>query len=442
MPSGGHAPLRYAPRVRSPSRLSPADPHPPGGPRAPDDDRTHAGHALASPERLTAVLGEARGVERRLALRDRALVSLGLFGLGFVGLRGIASMVRPAPEDERFALAAAFGAALLASTAAATTGLLLLRRRSRVAADARALEVLVELVVRGGTRALAALVHPYRSGAERVAAFEDAAPAAEASEPGLDAHLAPAREAGARADAARTDRGDHRLGTLALGVGMLAAVALLVAEMTSLPELPRQHWTFVDDATTVFTEFQALADGAGDWSLEDHGHATGARAVVNGRGASDGPPALFVTETVRARDVHTTTRCKADDTLSVRACGLVHRFVDARNYRVVRLDAAARAVVATVVVDGVEREIGRAPAPFDAGVWTALDVDVRGDVVRAAVNGRETLVVRDALPARIGAVGLWSPAAGVAWFDDLAAEALPAAPVAREVLPLLKRSAS
>lgn len=417
--------MRYAPGV-PPRSVTPPFSCAPSA--ASDDAPTHVDEAVASPERLAAALGDARAVERRLALRDRALRSLGLFGLGFVGLRGVASMLRPAPEAERVGLALAFGGALAASAVAATIGVVLARRRTRVAGDARALEVLVDVVSRGGARALSALVHPYRSAAERASAsVADAAASA------------PPRAARRSGEA---EGGDHRLGTLALAVGMLAAVALLVAEMTSLPELPRQHWTFVDDATTVFTEFQALADNAGDWSLEEHGHATGARAVVNGLGASDGPPALFVTETVRSRDVHTTTRCKADDTLSVRSCGLVHRFVDPRNYRVVRLDAAERAVVATVVVDGVERELGRAPAPFDAGVWTALDVDVRGDVVRAAVNGRETLSVRDPVPARIGAVGLWSPAAGVAWFDDLAAEALPAAPVAREVLPLLKRSAS
>ena len=209
-----------------------------------------------------------------------------------------------------------------------------------------------------------------------------------------------------------------------------------------------EHWTFLDKASLA--ELGLVAHGArsGSWLLEDVEAATGGRALANHEGEPGASPALVVAMQPRSRDIRAQTRCmvvgtamKAEAFADVpAACGVVFRFVDEQNHWIVRAIAGESAIEAATVVRGNERVLRRAPAPHavEVGRWIELSVEVRGDVVKASLDGQPVLVAESTmLPAAAGSVGLWAPAGATAYFDHFTIETLTASPRALEILPIL-----
>jgi hypothetical protein len=221
---------------------------------------------------------------------------------------------------------------------------------------------------------------------------------------------------------------------LAAALAIALAVALLPSLFAGNEATMRQRWTFLEGRSPGELGLASHAPSGGDWTLEDHGSATGGRLLVNAEGDEAGTPALLVAPSLRARDVRVSTRCKA-----MRACGVTFRFVDPKNHAVARIDLAARAIEVVALSGGHERMLGRTTADVAADVWQEIAVEARGDRILVTLNGKDVLRVADLVPSPHGAIGLWAPAPARAYFDDLVVETLVATPQTFEVLPLVGR---
>jgi len=216
------------------------------------------------------------------------------------------------------------------------------------------------------------------------------------------------------------------LGTAVLST--LAALGVLflawLGSGKSLTE-PRT-WLFLEDVTDLRSlGFRTPTRAAGEWVLQPHEDATGARALVNLAGAPQERPATAIVDRPTPRDLHLGARCKVSAERPEQACGVVFRYQDHGTHYVARVDAAAAMVTLGVVVDGVERRIHAEAADVGPSRWHDLGVQARADHIVVTWNGRKVIDVRDPTLSDQGAVGLWAPADCIAYFDELTVQALP-----------------
>jgi hypothetical protein len=241
------------------------------------------------------------------------------------------------------------------------------------------------------------------------------------------------------------DRLKRMLGAAVL-LSMLMLSASIIFGQDSAPVPTVERWTFVDEAASP-TDLGFVTHGSaksGAWVVEPHDLATGGRALANREGERGAGPAVIVAPgQSQSRDLRLSTRCMIEATPHG-ACGVVFRFVDAKNHWIVRADAKSNAIEVVTVNRGVESVIGKASPPSGVlaiGNWIDLAIEVRGDVVRVAIGARPVLTAETALvPARFGSAGLWAPSESKAVFDHLAIETLAPVPRAIEILPLLGRA--
>lgn len=231
-------------------------------------------------------------------------------------------------------------------------------------------------------------------------------------------------------------------------VASVVAITALVGAATLLGDdgaaSTKGHWTFLDTASLAELGLVAHDERGGVWGLEDHETATGGRALANQRGEAGASPAVLVAIEPRARDVRALTRCKiapaGNAAVTAASCGVVFRFVDVRNYWIVRADATASSIDVATVSGGRERVARQfsLPEALRVGEWIELGIEARGDMVKVTLDGRAALIAEAAtVPAASGAVGLWAPADATVFFDHFTIETLTATPRALEILPLL-----
>ncbi|WP_437840819.1 hypothetical protein [Sorangium sp. So ce1153] len=199
-----------------------------------------------------------------------------------------------------------------------------------------------------------------------------------------------------------------------------------------------RRWTFVDEVKSPETlGFRTHDARGGAWVLDEHAAATGARALVNLAGAPGEPPAIAVLDRPSARDLEVDTRCMVSPDLPEQACGVVFRYVDAKNYYLSRVDAVAGDVSLSVVVGGREQPLVRARATVRPSVWQDLRVRAVADRFIVEWNGRRVIDVPDVSLGAAGGVGLWARASCVAYFDELEVRPLAARLHPDDLLPSL-----
>jgi hypothetical protein len=215
------------------------------------------------------------------------------------------------------------------------------------------------------------------------------------------------------------------------GLGVLALAWLGTGKSSTEP----RTWMFLEDVTDPRSlGFHTPTAAAGEWVLQFHEDATGARALVNLAGAPAERPATAVVDRPSPRDLQLGARCKVSPDRPEQACGVVFRYQDHGNHYVARVDAAAAVVTLGVVVDGIERLIHAEAADIGTSRWHDLAVQARADHIVVTWNGSKVIDVRDPTLSSQGAVGLWAPADCVAYFDELTVQALPAVLTPAELL--------
>lgn len=212
-------------------------------------------------------------------------------------------------------------------------------------------------------------------------------------------------------------------------LSVLAALGVLIVAWLGAGKSSTEPrtWMFLEDVSDPRSlGFHTPTSAAGEWVLQAHEGASGARALVNLAGAPQERPATAVVDRPKPRDLQLGARCKVSAERPEQACGVVFRYQDHRTHYVARVDAAAATVTLGVVVGGVERRIHAEAAEVEPSRWHDLAVQARADHIVVTWNGRKVIDVRDPTLSDQGAVGLWAPADCVAYFDELTVQALPA----------------
>jgi hypothetical protein len=136
---------------------------------------------------------------------------------------------------------------------------------------------------------------------------------------------------------------------------------------------------------------------------------------------------LAILDTVSLRDADISVRLKAISGREDQGGGLVFRYLDAKNYYVVRADWLHDDVVLYKVENGrCSAIVPRGQPPSQIGVkrdfppntWHILKVSVRGNRFQVYVNHRRILQVEDSTYRGPGKVGLSTKADSVTYFDD------------------------
>jgi len=380
---------------------------------------------------LEAAMRDAQGKMTRERATAHGLTGAAITIASIVAARGVLAVARPSAHAAPH-VAAALVVALLVAAALVAFALRAHRRRERLATDLERLMLARASLDPDRAPGIARPGDgPYRVGPPDGSTSLDALDTSPPSAP-LDAQQSPVAPSSRRRTStfARMAGGATLVGALAAGASALHA---------NTPAIRR--WTFADGAPDpAALGFVAGDARGGRWELASHRAATGARALVNYAGDDAAPPATLRSEAMRARDLRASTRCKVSEA-SKGGCGLVFRFVDAKNHVVARLDAAEGRVVLASLSGDEERILGSVPGPVEPGVWQEIAIEARGDHLRVLCNGSSALDVIDPTPARLGSVGVWAAAEAEAYFDELEIEVLPASAQALEVL-LLRKGAS
>lgn len=212
-----------------------------------------------------------------------------------------------------------------------------------------------------------------------------------------------------------------------------ATAAVAIALLPSLPA-KGQSMTRLDfeDATlgTLPAGFRAGLTGNGGpvkWSIvEDASAPAGPKALAETSGdRTDYRFPIAVYEAVSARNVEVTVRFKPVSGRVDQAAGLIVRAHDDNNYYVARANALENNVRLYRVVRGNRQQFAGVDVPVAAGRWQQLGLRVQGDRFTVSLDDKTLFEATDRTFAEAGAVGLWTKADSVTYFDELVVRPLP-----------------
>lgn len=101
-----------------------------------------------------------------------------------------------------------------------------------------------------------------------------------------------------------------------------------------------------------------------------------------------------------------------------RAGGVVWRWKDGDNYYVARANALENNVSLYYTTNGRRNTIKYVDAPVAANVWHTLRVEFAGARIAVALDGKTYIETQDSRISGPGAVGVWTKADSVTFFDD------------------------
>jgi hypothetical protein len=99
--------------------------------------------------------------------------------------------------------------------------------------------------------------------------------------------------------------------------------------------------------------------------------------------------------------------------------GLVWRYINSKNYYVVRANPLENNIRLYRVVDGNRRQMQSVSAKVKTGEWFTLKVRILGNRIECYMNDEKILSDTDDTFPNPGLIGFWSKADAVSLFDDL-----------------------
>jgi hypothetical protein len=143
--------------------------------------------------------------------------------------------------------------------------------------------------------------------------------------------------------------------------------------------------------------------------------------------SSAGPNAMFnlcVRSDAKYGDVEMRVRLKPVSGQNDQGGGLVWRYQDAKNYYVARWNPLENNFRLYHVIGGQRTQLASADVTATPGEWHTVRGTCRRDHLQCHLDGKLLLDVHDSTIPSPGAVGLWTKADAVTWFDDFSANAL------------------
>ncbi|MBI3070915.1 MAG: hypothetical protein HYY84_02185 [Deltaproteobacteria bacterium] len=120
-------------------------------------------------------------------------------------------------------------------------------------------------------------------------------------------------------------------------------------------------------------------------------------------------------------DLKLSVRCKPMAGKVDRACGVVFRYRDAKNYYVARANALEDNIRLYHVKDGQRTQIASWTGKVRARRWHKLGIVAKGGAMQVHWDGKRVIGTRDATFGAAGLWGVWTKADSVTYFDDLRA---------------------
>jgi len=176
-----------------------------------------------------------------------------------------------------------------------------------------------------------------------------------------------------------------------------------------------------------------------DWSQYHTGAGTSNWKVVNDNGnkvlaqlqGDNGGGAIFnivVNNEISAKDMLLTVRLKGVSGKHDQGGGFIWRFIDEKNYYIVRANPLEDNVVLYKVEKGTRTDLALVDKGKTYGVsvpklgngWNTLKLEVKGDLFSVYLNEKVLFKVKDTTFPNAGKIGLWTKADAVTYFDDYA----------------------
>jgi hypothetical protein len=211
-------------------------------------------------------------------------------------------------------------------------------------------------------------------------------------------------------------------------LSQLGASAVILASVFAAAEAT--VYTFDNEAEGALPSGWAAAktgEGAGSvWKIvaDDAGGAMG-RALA--QTSAEGPNALFnvcVLKDAKSTDVDLSVKVKAIGGVRDRGGGLVWRYRDENNYYVTRWNPLEDNFRLYHVVNGKRTQLANAEIKLPPEQWHTVRAVQRGNHIQCSLDGTLLLDVMDDTIKDAGAIGLWSKADAVTWFDNLSVSIL------------------
>jgi hypothetical protein len=139
--------------------------------------------------------------------------------------------------------------------------------------------------------------------------------------------------------------------------------------------------------------------------------------------SSEGPRPLYnlcVVKDAKHADVDLSVEVKAVTGKIDQGGGVVWRYRDANNYYITRWNPLETNFRVYHVVAGKRTQLATADITLPADQWHKIRAVQRGNHIQCYLNGKLLLDVTDDTIKDAGAIGLWSKADAVTWFDNLA----------------------
>lgn len=160
--------------------------------------------------------------------------------------------------------------------------------------------------------------------------------------------------------------------------------------------------------------------GNSDWKLEKDNSAPSSPLVLKQSAEGDFPWCINIDSNVSNGFV--AVKFKVISGKEDQAAGLIWRWKDANNYYVARANALENNVSIYHVKDGQRKTIKYEDVPDDLpvklNVWQNLRVDFKNNHFTVSFEGKKIIDIKDDNIKGKGAVGLWTKADSVTFFDD------------------------
>jgi hypothetical protein len=152
------------------------------------------------------------------------------------------------------------------------------------------------------------------------------------------------------------------------------------------------------------------------WQVTKDGTAPSAPNVLAQTGEGTFP--FCVDTDVSLKDGFVEVKFKPISGGEDQAGGLIWRFKDKDNYYIARANALEDNVTIYHTLKGVRRSFKSVNTKVTGKTWHTLRVDFKGDQFAVAFDGKKVIEASDTTFSDPGAVGVWTKADSVTYFDD------------------------
>ena len=156
--------------------------------------------------------------------------------------------------------------------------------------------------------------------------------------------------------------------------------------------------------------------GAPQWAVMKDETAPSKPNVLAQTGKGTFP--FCIDSTASLEDGFVEVKFKAISGKEDQAGGLIWRFQDKDNYYIARANALEDNVTIYHTLKGSRREFKSTHVKVAPRAWHTLRVDFKGDHVIVTFDGQKLLDAHDGTIQGAGAVGVWTKADSVTYFDD------------------------